>query len=76
MIGEIFYDPNYLEFWQKWEYEYDWWDNINDLDDTQVLEPDDVIPVHFDFGFIYAINESFRFGLHFQQPFVSIYWKF
>ena len=32
-------------------------------------------PIHFDFGFIYAINESFRIGLHFQQPWLAFYWK-
>jgi len=31
--------------------------------------------INFDFGFIYAYNESFRFGFHSQAPFIAIYWK-
>jgi len=30
----------------------------------------------FDFGFLYAVNENFRIGVHFQQPYIDIYWKF
>ncbi|MAJ45042.1 MAG: hypothetical protein CMF96_09915 [Candidatus Marinimicrobia bacterium] len=30
----------------------------------------------FDFGFIYAVNDNFRVGVHFQQPYIDIYWKF
>ena len=30
----------------------------------------------FDFGFQYAINDNFRLGLHFQQPYIDIYWEF
>ncbi len=30
----------------------------------------------FDFGFLYAVNESFRFGIHFQQPYIDFYWEF
>ena len=30
----------------------------------------------FDFGFLYAINNSFRLGIHFQQPYIDIYWEF
>ena len=32
--------------------------------------------IDFDFGILYAINENFRVGLHFQQPYVDIYWEF
>ncbi len=32
--------------------------------------------IHFDFGFLYAYNEKLRFGLHFQQPFFAVYYKF
>ncbi|MBC8214833.1 MAG: hypothetical protein H8E71_09395 [Candidatus Marinimicrobia bacterium] len=75
MIGEVFYDPFYFEFWQKMEYqvyEYD-----NDFSDVPVpVEQEDVNPVHLDFGFMYAFNESFRFGIHFQQPWIAFYWKF
>ena len=30
----------------------------------------------FDFGILYAVNENFRVGVHFQQPYIDIYWKF
>lgn len=32
--------------------------------------------VDFDFGILYAVNENFRIGVHFQQPFLDIYWEF
>ena len=40
------------------------------------IEESEVLPVHLDFGFIYAFNNNFRFGIHFQQPWVGFYWKF
>lgn len=30
----------------------------------------------FDFGFLYAVNETFRVGIHFQQPYLVFYWEF
>ena len=35
----------------------------------------DYQPVDLDFGFIYTINDAFRLGLHFQSPYLEIYWK-
>ncbi len=32
--------------------------------------------VDFDFGFTYSVNENFRVGLHFQQPYIDIHWEF
>ena len=32
--------------------------------------------IDFDIGFIYAVNENFRFGLHYQRPMVAFYYKF
>ena len=32
--------------------------------------------IDFDFGILYAVNENFRFGVHFQQPYIDIYWEF
>ena len=75
MIGEIFYDPYFLEAWQMSEYE-DNYPDVDQLDNNIVAEPTDSRSLHLDFGFMYALNESFRFGLHFQQPFVAFYWKF
>ena len=76
MISEIFYDPYYLELWQ--EIEYSDWDNYISGDDLQdeIEAGPNVVPVHLDFGFIYAFNEHLRIGFHFQRPFFAIYWKF
>ena len=75
MIGEVFYDPSYVGrdgWFGDDNYEF----QLEELSDSQVLEPTDVSEnLHFDFGFMYALNESFRFGVHFQQPFVAFYWK-
>ncbi len=35
----------------------------------------DYQPVDLDFGFLYTFNESFRIGAHFQNPYVTFYWK-
>jgi len=75
MIGELFYDPYFLELWQQFEYEDNYYDS-GEFSITTVDKPDNYRPVHLDFGFIYALNESFRFGIHFQRPFVAFYWKF
>lgn len=32
--------------------------------------------VDFDFGMQYTVNENFRVGLHFQQPYIDFYWEF
>ena len=32
--------------------------------------------VDFDFGFLYAFGETFRLGIHFQEPYLLLYWEF
>jgi len=32
--------------------------------------------VDFDFGFLYAVGETFRIGIHFQEPYLLFYWEF
>ncbi len=32
--------------------------------------------VDFDFGFLYSVSETFRVGVHFQQPYLVFYWEF
>lgn len=32
--------------------------------------------IDFDFGLQYTLNESFRIGIHFQQPYLDFYWEF
>ena len=36
----------------------------------------EVSMIDFDFGILYAVNENLRIGVHFQQPFIDIYWEF
>ncbi len=31
--------------------------------------------VDFDFGLLYAMNESLRIGIHFQHPYVALFWR-
>ena len=54
-------------------------DYIGD-DGSQILSIDSIRGkeslVDFDFGILYAVNENFRIGVHFQQPFLDIYWEF
>ena len=75
MVGEVFYDKFFLDIINT--------DGPFDLytykvSKEEVTEDDfkSVRPIHFDFGFIYAINENFRFGLHSQPYIITFYWKF
>lgn len=55
------------------EFFYDpYWPSSANLSDNSQLS----IPFDIDFGFIYAVNENFRFGLHFQRPLIAFYYKF
>ena len=31
--------------------------------------------VDFDFGLLYAVNESLRIGIHFQHPYLALFWR-
>lgn len=33
-------------------------------------------PLDFDFGITFTPNETLRIGFHFQNPFLTVYWKF
>ena len=79
MIGEAFYDPFFLELSQRAHYDGPFSDNYTyKIKDTPVTEDDfkSIRPIHFDFGFIYAVNEHFRFGIHSQPYIIAFYWKF
>ena len=81
MIGEVFYDPFFLDMFNDdgdcgvdptctgWNFEYS---------DEPITEDDlsSIRPIHFDFGFNYALNEHFRIGIHNQPPIIGFYWKF
>ena len=36
----------------------------------------DFRPVDFDFGLLYAFGETLRVGIHFQEPYLLLYWEF
>ena len=42
------------------------------------MNDEDTKPVHFDFGFMYSppYNENLRIGIHYQAPWLAIYYKF
>jgi hypothetical protein len=53
-------------------------DTFDDYTDNFSLDSPggEVSMIDFDFGILYAVNESFRVGLHFQQPYIDFYWEF
>ena len=53
-------------------------DTFDDYTDNFALDSPggEVSMIDFDFGILYAVNESFRIGLHFQQPYIDFYWEF
>ena len=62
LMSEVFYDPHYVQLHLEWDDEYT-----------------DRIPVFFDIGFITNMitkNENLWLGVHFQQPFLVLYYKF
>ena len=80
MVGEVFYDPFYLDLYQRSNQDGPFSENYAyKMDvDNPIIESDfyNVRPIHFDFGFMYAANEHFRFGIHNQTPIFAFYWKF
>ena len=54
------------------------WDDYTGDDTPFILDSTkgDYRPVDFDFGFLYAMSESFRLGIHFQEPYLIFYWEF
>ena len=39
----------------------------------ELVEEENISDIDFDFGFIYAYNEKFRIGIHFQRPWIAFY---
>ena len=79
MVGEVFYDTYFLDINQRSVKEGPFSPHF-----TYQISPEEAVtksdfnirPIHVDFGFIYAVNESFRFGIHSQIPIFAFYWKF
>ena len=72
------YDQYMLETYQFAEDDIPLFGFTEDLElsSAEVVKEQDVLPVHFDFGFVYALNKNFRFAIHFQRPLIGFYWKF
>jgi len=53
-------------------------DTFEDYTDNFSLDSPggEVSMIDFDFGILYAVNDNFRIGLHFQQPYIDFYWEF
>ena len=70
---EVYYDPYYVEWWNRRDGIFGVFeDNLS----TDEPEKHYVSPFHFDIGFIYAMTEWLRFGIHFQPYIFGIYMKF
>ncbi len=72
MNYEIFYDPWYVEWWNRGDYLFDF---EQDLETDKPKKPW-VSPIHYDLGFIYSFSDWLRFGIHFQPYIFAIYLKF
>ena len=75
MLAEAFYDPFFLDIFNA-EGTFDMYTYKVSLSELTEDDFRSVRPVHFDFGFIYAVNEHFRFGIHTQPYIIAFYWKF
>ena len=81
MVGEVFYDPFFIDLIQRNDLEYNGpffaQHAMYEVSDTEVTKDNfkSNRPIHFDFGFMYAVNENFRFGIHSQTPIIAFYWK-
>ena len=53
-------------------------DTFDDYTDNFSLDSPggEVSMIDFDFGILYAVNDNFRIGLHFRQPYIDFYWEF
>ena len=86
MVGEAFYDPFFLDLNHRSKGECDnpfeciFGSNYTykTSQNNEITEDDfhSLRPIHFDFGFMYAVNEHFRFGIHTQPYIIAFYWKF
>ena len=81
MVGEVFYDPFFIDLIQRNDLENNGpffaQHAMYEVSDTEVTKDNfkSNRPIHFDFGFMYAVNENFRFGIHSQTPIIAFYWK-
>ena len=80
MVGEVFYDPFFLDIYQRTDFEGPFTPHyaykVDEINSITKEDFNNIRPIHFDFGFMYAVNEHFRFGIHNQIPIIAFYWKF
>ena len=71
MIGQLLYDPYYI----PWYIIQDYYESGDlNLYDNPVEKPS-LLPIHFDFGFLYSVTNTLRVGVHFQPTYVGFYWE-
>jgi len=76
ILFQAIYDNHMVETYQLESYSSDIFGSEGSIETSTVpVVKEESIPVHFDFGFVYALNKNFRFAIHFQRPFIGFYWK-
>ena len=87
IIGEAFYDPFFIDLNNRQRDDdcdspgecFFGGNYVYETDEASEIIQDDlksIRPIHFDFGFMYAVNEHFRIGIHNQPYIIAFYWKF
>ena len=71
---EFIFEGDGKDYWYC-DDENDYYGDDDNCFSTEEITQSKKLPLFIDVGFVYAINENFRFGIHFQQPWVSFYWK-
>ena len=73
-VASMAYDNSYreLEFDKSTE---DFFGNVGDAFTFDSFRGE-TAEFSFDFGFMYAVNDNFRIGVHFQQPYIDFHWEF
>ena len=73
-VASMAYDNSYreLEFDKSTE---DFFGNVGDAFTFDSFRGE-AAEFSFDFGFMYAVNDNFRIGVHFQQPYIDFHWEF
>ena len=73
-VASMAYDNSYREL----EFDKSTGDFIGDVGDAFTFDSfrGEAAEFSFDFGFMYAVNDNFRIGVHFQQPYIDFHWEF
>ena len=73
-VASMAYDNSYREL----EFDKSTQDFFGDVGDAFTFDSfrGEAAEFSFDFGFMYAVNDNFRIGVHFQQPYIDFHWEF